>query len=80
MRVEVERRLFFICLPGVLPADSGTVSVDGTSLHLLTESQRDQLRVGKNRICFSIVQFIEWFYLSGKYYFGDEPEWFKRCG
>ena len=38
---------FLHLLAGVLSADSGIVSLDGDSLHLMTESQRDQLRAGK---------------------------------
>ena len=45
----------------MLPADSGTVSVDGTSLHLLTESQRDQLRVGKIGYVFQSFNLLNGF-------------------
>ena len=52
---------FLHLLAGVLPADSGTVSVDGTSLHLLTESQRDQLRVGKIGYVFQSFNLLNGF-------------------
>ena len=52
---------FLHLLAGVLPADSGTVTVDGTSLHLLTESQRDQLRVGKIGYVFQSFNLLNGF-------------------
>ena len=52
---------FLHLLAGVLPADSGTVSLDGTSLHLLTESQRDQLRVGKIGYVFQSFNLLNGF-------------------
>ena len=52
---------FLHLLAGVLPADSGTVSVDGTSLHLLTESQLDQLRVGKIGYVFQSFNLLNGF-------------------
>ena len=52
---------FLHLLAGVLPADSGTISFDGTSLHLLTESQRDQIRAGKIGYVFQSFNLLNGF-------------------
>ena len=52
---------FLHLLAGVLSADSGIVSLDGDSLHLMTESQRDQLRAGKIGYVFQSFNLLSGF-------------------
>lgn len=52
---------FLHLLAGVLSADSGKITFDGDSLHLMSEAERDQLRAGKIGFVFQSFNLMSGF-------------------